>query len=62
LPREKYEDREGHVHFKNLLEFDDSQVEKRFRDQIMAAVDAYMEKNHGLNPEDVIKQDQEFPF
>jgi len=62
LPREKYEDREGNTQYKPLMEFDDSQVDKRFRDQIMGAVDEYMEKNGGLNPEDVIKQDEQFPF
>lgn len=62
LPRERYDDKDGVTQYKNILEFDDSQVEKRFRDQIMEAVDQYIEKNDGLNTENVIRRDEPFPF
>lgn len=44
------------------MEFDDAATEKRFRDQIMKAVDEYTERNGDLVPEDVIRENQSFPF
>jgi DNA-binding cell septation regulator SpoVG len=61
LPSRKYE-KDGEIKYAKLIEFDDSSVEKRFRDQIMQAVDAYVEKNGDLLPEDVVKEDEPFPF
>ncbi len=61
LPSRKYESN-GETKYQKLLEFDDSAVEKRFRDQIMQAVDDYIEKNGDLQPEDVVKADEPFPF
>ncbi len=61
LPSRKYESN-GETKYQKLMEFDDSAVEKRFRDQIMQAVDAYIMKNGDLVPEDVIKDDESFPF
>lgn len=61
LPREKYE-AAGETKYNDLMEFTDAGAVKRFRDQIMAAVDAYIEKNGDLVPENVIKEDEPFPF
>jgi DNA-binding cell septation regulator SpoVG len=61
LPTRKWE-QNGETKYQKLLEFDDNAVEKRFRDQIMKAVDDYTERNGDLIPEDVIKEDEEFPF
>lgn len=60
LPKEKYE-KNGETKYTDLLEFDDSGASKRFRDQIMQAVDEYIERKGDLSPEDVIK-DEELPF
>lgn len=61
LPREKYEVN-GETKYKDLMEFTDQGAAKRFRDQIMEAVDAYVAKNGDLMPEDVIKENDPFPF
>lgn len=61
LPSRKYESN-GETKYAKQLEFDDAAVEKRFRDQIMAAVDEYIMRNGDLVPEDVVKEDEPFPF
>lgn len=61
LPQRKYESN-GETKYKPLLEFDDNAVEKRFRDQILKAVDEYILRNGDLVPEDVVKKDEPFPF
>ena len=62
LPREKYETRDGEVKYNDLIEFDDAGATKRFRDQVMQAVDAYIMRNGDLVPEDVVKDNEPFPF
>jgi len=61
LPREKYESN-GETKYNDLLEFTDAGATKRFRDQVMQAVDAYIQKNGDLAPEDVVKENEDFPF
>lgn len=61
LPQERFESK-GETKYTKLIEFDDPGSDKRFRDQIMAAIDAYIQKNGDLTPEDVIKEQQEMPF
>lgn len=61
LPQRKYESN-GETKYAKLLEFDDSGTEKRFRDQIVAAVEEYITRNGDLQPEDVIKEEEPFPF
>ncbi len=61
LPRDKYESN-GETKYTDLLEFTDNGAKGRFRDQILEAVDAYMNKNGDLVPEDVIKETDPFPF
>lgn len=60
LPSRKYESN-GETKYAKLLEFDDNATEKRFRDQVVLAVDEYINRHGDLVPEDVIK-DQEMPF
>lgn len=61
LPQKKYE-ANGETKYSKQLEFDDAATEKRFRDQILQAVDLYITRNGDLVPEDVVKEDQQFPF
>lgn len=61
LPREKYESG-GEVKYTDLMEFTDAGATKRFRDQVMEAVDDYIQRNGDLTPEDVIKSNDPFPF
>lgn len=61
MPREKYESN-GETKYSDLLEFDDAAATKRFRDQIIAAIDEYIQKNGDLTPEDIIKANDPFPF
>ena len=60
LPSRKF-DKDGETKYFPLMEFDDNGADKRFRDQIMTAIDAYISKNGDLTPEDTIKNDP-FPF
>jgi len=61
LPREKYES-QGETKFRDFLEFTDASALKRFRDQILSAVESYIDQNGSLEPEDVIKDGDDFPF
>ena len=61
LPQRRYEVN-GETKYAKLLEFDDAAVEKRFRDQVMASVDEYIMRNGDLVPEDVVKEEEPFPF
>lgn len=61
LPREKYETN-GETKYNDLIEFDDPGATKRFRDQVLAAVDEYIQVNGDMTPEDVVKADAPFPF
>lgn len=61
LPSRKYE-ANGETKYIKQLEFDDAGIEKRFRDQILAAVDAYVMRTGDLVPENVVKEDEPFPF
>lgn len=61
LPSRKYESN-GETKYSKILEFDDAAVEKRFRDQILTAIDSYVTRNGDLVPEDVVREDQPFAF
>jgi len=52
----------GEKKYVELITFDSDAVKKRFRDQIMVAVDKFLDANPDCTPEDVIKEDQDFPF
>lgn len=45
-----------------MITFDSEDIKNRFRDQIMAAIDTYLEQNPDMKPEDAIKYDDDLPF
>jgi len=45
-----------------LMTFDNDGVKNRFRNQIMGAIDKFMQENPDLKPVDAIKIDDEPPF
>lgn len=61
LPSEKFEV-DGETKYKDLMEFDDATVLKRFKDQVLLAVDLYIQEKGDLIPEDVVKKNEDFPF
>jgi hypothetical protein len=61
FPREKYEVG-GETKYTDLMELTDPGATKRFRDQVVEAVEAYIAQNGDMVPEDVIKDNQDFPF
>ena len=61
LPSRKWE-KDGETKFIPLMAFDSDGVTKRFRDQIMSAVDKFLESNPTCQPEDAIKESDELPF
>lgn len=52
----------GEKKYYELMAFDSEEIKNRFRDQIMEAVDTFLEKNPDMKPEDVIKFDDDLPF
>lgn len=46
----------------DLITFDTDGLKNRFRAQIMGAVDKYLAGNPDMQPEAVIKEDDEIPF
>lgn len=61
MPSRKWE-KDGETKYQELVTFDDADIQKRFRDQIMVCIDDYLERNPNLESEPVIKEDEEFPF
>jgi len=61
MPARKYE-AGGETKYAKLMEWDENGVEKRFRDQIMQAVDDYINQHGDLVAEDAIKDNDEIPF
>ena len=61
LPSQVFE-KDGEKKYKELVAFDSEGAKKRFRDQIMLAVDKFLAENPNCQPEDVIKEDSVFPF
>ena len=61
MPSRQYE-QNGERKYAELITFDSDAVKKRFRDQICSAVDKYLESNPDCTPEDVIKENENFPF
>lgn len=45
-----------------MITFDSDDIKNRFRDQIMEAVDKYLESNPDMKAEDAIKFDDDLPF
>ena len=62
LPAKEFAGESGEKKYTELLTFDCDAVKNRFRSQIMGAIDKYLEENPDMKPEDVITQDDAFPF
>lgn len=61
LPSKEFVNAAGEKKYIELLSFDSEAVKGRFRDQIVAAVDKFLETNPEMEAEAVIK-DEELPF
>lgn len=61
MPSKQVSGQNGEILYKELITFDNNASKKRFRDQIMEYVKAYLELNPSLTPEDVIKE-EDCPF
>lgn len=62
LPREKYENREGETKYNDLIQFDDNNAKKRFSDQIITAVNEYIENEGDFTPQALITEDAPLPW
>ncbi len=61
MPRDKYESN-GETKYDDIMEWDDDSTKRRFRDQVTASIDEYIKKNGDMVAEDVVKQEDQFPF
>lgn len=61
LPSRAYESN-GERKYVELVSFDNEGAKKRFRDQVCEAVDKFLAANPECKPEDLIKEDEPFPF
>lgn len=61
MPSRKWE-KDGEEKYQELISWTDEGVKKRFRSQIMKAVDAYLAENPSLEPEPAIQENEEIPF
>jgi len=62
LPAKELISDSGEKKYIELITFDNENVKNRFRNQIMGAIDKYLESNPEMKPEDLIKEDEELPF
>ncbi len=62
MPAREFTNDMGEKKYMDLVTFDSDAVKNRFRNQIMGAIDKYLEGNPDMKPEDVVKEDDEFPF
>lgn len=62
MPSREYTTPEGEKKYIEMITFDSDGVKKRFRDQIMGAVDQYLQSNPDMKPEDVITSQDDIPF
>lgn len=62
LPAKEMSLPSGEKKYVELIAFDSEEIKNRFREQIMAAVDKFLEANPDMKPEDVIKYDDDLPF
>lgn len=62
LPSREITSDMGEKKYVELIAFDNETVKNKFRDQIMGAIDKYMETNPKMEPEAVIKEEDDFPF
>ncbi len=62
MPSKEFVDKAGEKKYVELITWDNDSVKNRFRNQIMGAIDKYLEGNPDMKPEDVVKEDDDFPF
>ena len=62
MPSKEFTNDQGEKKYTELMTFDTDHVKNRFRNQIMGAIDKYLQENPEMKPEDVIKEDDELPF
>jgi hypothetical protein len=62
MPSQQYETREGETKYKELMSFDTDDLKKRFRAQVLKAVELYLAQNPDMEPEPVVTEDAEAPF
>jgi DNA-binding cell septation regulator SpoVG len=62
MPSREFINDAGEKKYIDLMTFDNEGVKNRFRSQIMGAIDKYLVSNPDLKPENVIKEDDDFPF
>ncbi len=62
LPREKYETRDGDTKYNDLIEFHTPASKKRFSEQVIAAVDKYIEQQGDFTPQALIREDAPLPW
>jgi hypothetical protein len=61
MPSRKWE-KDGEEKYQELVSFTDEGMKKRFRAQIMAAVDKFLLGNPNMEPEPAVRDDEEIPF
>ncbi len=61
MPSRKWE-KDGEEKYQELITFTDEGMKKRFRTQIMQAVDKFLASNPNMTPEPAIRDDEEIPF
>lgn len=61
MPSRTYESN-GETKYAEQITFEDSSVSKRFREQVMAAIDAYLLANPSMEPKPVICDNEDLPF
>lgn len=62
MPAREYVSDTNEKKYIDLITWDNEGVKTRFRNQIMTAIDKYLEGNPDLKPEDVVKEEDAFPF
>jgi hypothetical protein len=62
LPAKEFTNDAGEKKFVELVSFDNDGVKNRFRNQIMGAIDKFLQENPEMKTEDVIKYDDALPF
>ncbi len=62
MPSKEFTNPAGEKKYSELVRFRKDSTVKRFRAQIMEAVDKFLAQNPDMKPEDVIKENDEMPF
>lgn len=62
MPSAKWEGKDGEMRYEELVKFRSDGTKKRFRDQVMAAIDAYLAQNPNLDPEPFVTPHDGLPF